>query len=307
MADRARHAFGSLVDVEKALNEGKIDSFDILFLDGDTEPKVGWIDKKGEFKLVKNETDLSGVEAAIETKADAADVELLEGQIATKVDATEVDAKIDEATASTMTAANAYTDERLEAALGEYLAKRYEISHKPDGTLVNYRDKEIRIMVPVNTQFALQNSGEGADANAYYIGFKAYAPDTATSFKEDLAKTIADETMYYFENNDFAGIDENGRKYSIVWLPVAQYDGSAWTYYGVNSSTEKYIGWYYSVEWYNANGMLVASDCIRINLSNEGCHSSIEPYYMSDIKKEIDVIIDTKIAEVESVCEVIEF
>lgn len=88
--------------------------------------------------------------------------------------------------------------------------------------------------------------------------------------------------MYYFVDNEFAGIDENGRKYSIVWLPVAKHnDDDTWTYYGANSTASKLIGWDYCVEWYDRNGICVASDLIRINLSNEGVHTSIEPYYMS--------------------------
>ena len=27
---------------------------------------------------------------------------------------------------------------------------------------------------------------------------------------------------------------------------------------------------------------MIASDCIRINLSNEGCHNNIKPYYMAN-------------------------
>ena len=166
---------------------------------------------------------------------------------------------------------------------------KYEIAHKPEGTLVDYRDKEIRVMCPVDTKFELQNSGEGADANAYYIGFKAYAPDGAANFKEALAETMTDDTMYAFEGNDFAGVDAYGRKYSIVWLPVAKHANGAWTYYGADSNKNKYVGWHYSVEWYDANGVKIASDCIRINLSNEDCHSAIEPYYMANVIKEVSV------------------
>ena len=166
---------------------------------------------------------------------------------------------------------------------------KYEIAYKPTGTLVDYREKEIRVMCPVGTQFMTQNSGTGADANAYYIGFKAYAPDGAVSFKEDLAEIIADSTMYNFEGNDFAGIDEYGRKYSIVWLPVAKLVDDIWTYYGANSTKNKYIGWHYSVEWYDANGKVINSDCIRINLSNEDCHNNIEPFYMANVVKEVAV------------------
>lgn len=58
MADeilRSRHAFGNLVDVATALETKKIDEHDILFLDGDTKPKIGWIDKNKNVKLVDTE------------------------------------------------------------------------------------------------------------------------------------------------------------------------------------------------------------------------------------------------------------
>ena len=96
MANRAKHAFGNLSDVQNALDAGKINAFDILFLDGDTEPKIGWIDRNGTFRLVENETDFSELEAIIATKANAADVEALESQIATKVDSETVQSMIEE-------------------------------------------------------------------------------------------------------------------------------------------------------------------------------------------------------------------
>lgn len=163
---------------------------------------------------------------------------------------------------------------------------KYEVSHKPEGTLVRIRDNEIRIMCPADTQWEFQTPGENGNANMHYIGLKIYAPNSNIhSFKEDMAEVIGDQTMWYFENNPYAGIDENGRKYSIVWLAVALYNGEtqSWTYYGEKSSVRKYIGWNYSVEWYDENGKLVDSDSIRINLSNESCHNVIEPYYMGAI------------------------
>ena len=170
-----------------------------------------------------------------------------------------------------------------------YVAKKYEISHKPEGVLVDYREKEIRVMCPNDTEWTLQNSGENADANVYYIGFKAYAPNDAVSFKEDLAEIISDDTMYYFEDNNFAGIDAQGRHYSIVWLPVARFDGNDWTYYGANSSESKYIGWYYTVEWFDKNQIKISSDTIRINLSNEECHTNIKPYDAANYATSQDV------------------
>jgi anaerobic ribonucleoside-triphosphate reductase len=160
---------------------------------------------------------------------------------------------------------------------------KYEITSAPVGTLVNYYDREIRVMCPDDTKWIKQNVGSTGNSNMYYMGFKAYAPNGAVSFREDDKEIIEDQTMYYFENNDFTGVDNLGRKYSIVWLALAKYDEATneWTYFGKTSSTSKYIGWYYTVEWYNADGKVIASDQIRINLSNEDCHNAIEPYYMS--------------------------
>lgn len=172
-----------------------------------------------------------------------------------------------------------------------YVGKKYEIAHRPAKSRVNYMDEEIRLMCAADTEWTLQNSGENADANMYYFGFKAYAPAGAVSFKEDVAEKISDNTMYYFTGNEFAGIDVYGRKYSIVWLPAARYDAEAdkWTYYGASSGNGKYIGWYYSVEWYDADGVVIDSDTVRINLTNEECHNAIEPFYMDKVVKGISV------------------
>lgn len=166
---------------------------------------------------------------------------------------------------------------------------KYEIAYKPAGTLVDYRDKEIRVMVPADHQWTKQTVGSAGNANMYYMGFKAYAPDGAVGFKEGDQGVVEDE--YFDFNGDFAGTDEYGRNYSICWLALASYDESSdtWTYFGKNSSVNKYIGWTYCVEWYDANGIVIASDSIRINLSNESCHSNIEPYYMSGFVKEVAV------------------
>lgn len=161
-----------------------------------------------------------------------------------------------------------------------YVARKYDISGTPNGTLVNYGEKEIRIMCPVDAKFAKQTVGANGNANMYYMTFKAYAPDGAVSFKEGDRGVIIDE-MHTFDSSA-AGVDEFGRKYSVCWLALASYDESTdtWTYFGKNSSESKYIGWDYVVEWYGENGK-IGCDAIRINLSNEDCHNSIKPYYMA--------------------------
>lgn len=57
MADKARHAFGSLEKVDVALQSGAIDAYDILFVkDANGKPYVGWIDKEGN-KVIVEETE----------------------------------------------------------------------------------------------------------------------------------------------------------------------------------------------------------------------------------------------------------
>ena len=168
-------------------------------------------------------------------------------------------------------------------ALASYETKRYEISELPEGASVDYSDDEIRVFCPENTKWTKQNVGSTGNKNMYYMAFKAYAPKEAVSFKEGDRGVIIDE-MHTFDEA-FSGIDEYGRKYCICWLALAKYDegNDEWTYFGRNSTTKKYIGWSYIVEWYNEDGIMIDSDSIRINLSNENCHYTNEPYYMGAI------------------------
>lgn len=297
--NRARHAFGNLSDVQKALSEGKIDAFDILFLDGDTEPKIGWIDRNGTFRLVESAADFSELEEIIATKANASDVEALEGQMAEKANTVDVEAKIDQASL----AANDYTNKMIEAAMEEHLTKKYEVKDVPVGTLVDYRESEIRIMAPNSVTWTKQNVGEGGDANCYYMTLRTYAPEGATGYKEHLGSQVDAEILVDLK------VDEYGRKYQPTWLALAKYDDSTdtWTYYGAKSEISHYIGWDYQIDWYDTDGMMISSDCIRINLSNENCHYTAEPYYVSEVKTEIKTIIEEKIAEANSVYEIVEF
>lgn len=335
---RSKHAFGNSNSLNAALEAGKIDAFDVLFLDGDTNPKIGWIDRNGNPVIVETgENDVVRVEALPESGEEGkiyifgedgyfwdgtkfinlckpTDVTELESSIATlnsligkKADAEEVEAKVNEVKEDAIV----YTDEKVEDVLDEvdylYSKVKYEIGSKPEGTLVSYREKEIRVMCPSDTKWVKQSVGSTGNANMYYMSFKAYAPEGAVSFKEGDKGVVIDE-MYTFDD-DFAGTDEFGRNYSICWLALASYDEASdtWNYFGKNSSFDKYIGWTYCVEWYDANGVIIESDNVRINLSNESCHSEIKPFYMADISKEIESKIEEKIAEVESAYEVIEF
>ena len=288
MPKKAKHAYGSRKNLQAAIDAGRVDSFDVLFLSGEGEsPAIGWVDKDGNAVIA--ETDISGVEAELATKANAAkDVEDKIGKVATESVAT----------------ANAYTDKQIAAAVSEHLLKKYDFGGLPEGALVDYRKEEIRVMCPENSVWSKQSVGTGGDPNCYYATFKTYvSDDAAVGYKEHLGSQSDAEIL------DTFSYDEHGRKYQVTWLALAKYDEDAgtWDYYGKNSSFDKFIGWDYRIDWYDANNVIIGSDCIRINLSNEKCHSVIEPYYVGKITKEFDTKIEEKIAEVEAAYEIIEF
>lgn len=153
-----------------------------------------------------------------------------------------------------------------------YTARKYDVRNTPKGTLVDYRDHEIRIMCPENAEFVQQNVGETGNSNMYYMGFYVYAPANAEYFKEGDRGVVKDELFDF--HGDFSGIDEFGRKYSVCWLALANYDkdSGTWSYFGKNSNYTKYIGWDYIVDWYDVNNERIGQDTVRINLTNESCH-----------------------------------
>ena len=273
--------------------------------------KIGWIDADGNKVILEDKTGVVSVDVLPES-GNIDTVYICDSKLyvwngtefVTSIDEVgiseeEVDAKISDVVSQV----NAYTDGKIEI-VDEIAQKvKYEITSKPVGTLVNYGEKEIRVMCPADTKWVKQEVGETGNANMYYMGFKAYAPEGAVSFKEGDHGVIEDE-MFTFDN-DFAGTDEFGRNYSIVWLALASYDETSdtWTYFGKNSTASKYIGWDYVVEWYDVDGVMIASDRIRINLSNEGCHSSAEPYYINNAVKTANAYTDKQIADAISVIE----
>ena len=313
---RSKHAFGDISGVDTAIAENKIDAYDILFLTTPTGHAIGWIDKDGnkviipENKsnsqvIVVDELPKTGEEGIIYVFGNdgyiwngsefvnmckPTDLTELEAAIEKKADADEVDAKIEEVeTALTDVKNAAYSHEKI----------KYEITDVPLGTIVNYRENEIRIMCPSDAVFTKQAVGAGGDANSYYCTFKTYAPDNAVGYIEHLGDQVDGEILVDLKT------DMYGRRYQPSWLALAKYDESTdtWAYYGANSNVQKFIGWDYQIDWFNADGVMIASDSIRINLSNENCHHSSEPYYVSNIMKEVD----TRIEEIEAAYTVVEF
>lgn len=311
---KAKHAFGSSQNLQNALNQGVIDAYDILFLDGDTDsPKVGWVDSKGKIVVVPDkqadltelETSVSELEKEVDAKANAEEVDAkvsaLEAEVATKANAEEVDAKISTAVSDAVESAveNAVSDIGV-----SYEKIKYEVADVPVGTLVNFYEREIRIMCKSNAEWKLQSVGEGGDANSYYCIFKVYAPsDDAVGYIEHLDEQVDAEILTSFST------DEYGRRYQPTWLAIAKYNEitDSWDYYGTNSTVDKYIGWDYQIDWYNADGVMIASDNIRINLSNEECHNTVVPSYASSVLSDAKSYVDEQIAKSESTIEIVEF
>ena len=93
--DKAKHAYGSRAKLSEAIASGAVDSYDVLFLQGEGEtPAIGWVDKNGNPVVLSPADDLAEAEAKLEAeiakKANAEDVETLESQIAAKADSAEI-------------------------------------------------------------------------------------------------------------------------------------------------------------------------------------------------------------------------
>lgn len=309
MAEKAKHAHGSRKNLDAAIANGIVNEYDVLFLSGEDEaPAMGWVNKNGEKIIIDPAAEVSKLETQVDEKlakkADTESLTALETELATKVNAAEVDKKINTAVTDSVASAKSYTDGKVEAAINEHIVKKYEITGVPEGTLVKMSDSEIRVMCPVDAVFTKQSVGVGGDANSYYMTLKTYIyDDKAVGYVEHLGNQVDSEILTDLKT------DEYGRRYQLTWLALAKYDETTgiWNYYGKNSTNEKYTGWDYQLDLYDANGVMIGSDCIRINLSNEQCHSTIEPYYVGGISKEIDTKIEEKITEINTGYEIIEF
>lgn len=63
MANKARHAFGMLENIDSAISAGTIDAYDILFVkDASGNPYVGWIDKQGNKVILEDKIQVVRVD-----------------------------------------------------------------------------------------------------------------------------------------------------------------------------------------------------------------------------------------------------
>lgn len=176
-----------------------------------------------------------------------------------------------------------------------YETRKYEIADAPVGTLVNYREDEIRIMCPADATYTKQSVGAGGDVNTYYVTLKTYAPSNdAVGYIEYLNGQSDAEILTDIK------IDQYGRRYQPTWLGVAKFDEATgiWTYYGASSSTDKMIGWDYRIDWYNNDGVKIYTDSIRINLSNEDCHNRVASASVQAVTTELETVKES-VAQME--------
>lgn len=316
MADellRSKHVFGSLVSLEAAIAAGKVDAYDILFLkDQNDVPVIGWLDKSGNPVFLEDETRECVVEVeALPESGEARKIYIFEEDgyfwdgtkfinLCKPTDVSELISSIkalEDMVTKNAAEAKAYTDEKAEKVLDHvkhvYDEIKYEFTDVPAGTLVDYHEDEIRIMCPSNAVFTKQSVGAGGDPNSYYGTLKTYAPNDAVGYIEHLGDQVDAEILTDLKT------DAYGRKYQPSLLALAKYDESSdsWTYYGASSSKERYIGWNYQIDWYNADSIMISSDSIRINLSNEGCHFTNEPYYIQNATKGVEEKIEVASSE----------
>lgn len=123
---KSKHAFGSEANVDSALEQGLIDAYDVLFL---SEGKIGWIDKNGEKVILENKQQVMTVSELPRTGSEEViyiymskmyiwdGTEYVSPTVEGGVDETTVDSKIDTAVQEVTDAANAYTDNQIDAAL----------------------------------------------------------------------------------------------------------------------------------------------------------------------------------------------
>ena len=145
--------------------------------------------------------------------------------------------------------------------VAELVKEKHVIGGVPEGTIVDYREDEIRIMCPKEAVFKQQEVGETGNPNMYYMSMTTEAPEGAVAFNEGDKGVIAERNVRL-----------EGKKSKTIWLALASLSGGNWTYFGKNSTAAKPIGWDYIIEWLDDEGNIIRTDAIRINLTNEECH-----------------------------------
>ena len=152
------------------------------------------------------------------------------------------------------------------------IANTYKYEVLPiDGAFIQYNDNEVR----VNTEHVdidslpTQNAGDGSSSMYYYMTFRAYAPNGATSVIE------GQNDKMDAEHSELA-VDKFGRKYTTIWAAIANKAGNTWSKFGDRSTVDKYLGFYYNFHWYK-DGELLSKEKVRVILTNDACHNDLVP------------------------------
>ena len=166
-----------------------------------------------------------------------------------------------------------------------FVKNKYEVT-PIEGMYVKYGIDEIRL----NTQRVVpthQSVGTGGNPNAYYVTFKAYAPEGARYSIESNGVSADPEPLPL-------SVDSYGRYYSVIWATIATYDGTSWTLVGDSSTVDKYFGFNFTFIWYAEDKTtILGADKVRILLTNDECHNDLVP----------DIVarrIESKLAELEA-------
>jgi len=165
----------------------------------------------------------------------------------------------------------------------KYLQNKYEVL-PVDGMFVSYNNSEVRVNtehVDINA-LPPQNAGDGSSDSYYYMTFRAYAPENATSVIEGSNDKMDAE-------HSALATDSLGRKYTTIWSAIANKSGDSWSKFGDRSTIDKYLGFYYNFHWY-ADDKLISKDKVRVILTNDTCHNDLVP---DAVARRIDERIST--------------
>lgn len=146
------------------------------------------------------------------------------------------------------------------------------------------QDNEVRVMFPKDTAWTKQESSttsEKRDPNCYYFGVKIYAPenDKITKYRMVRGTTFEGNEEIHTFNEEFSGVDPDGRKYDITWLAAAQYrNESEWYYYGKDSQPGgNFTGYTLTFEWLDDAENVLESQTTRVNLATEENYNDVTP------------------------------
>lgn len=108
MTVKSKIAFGASSAIESAKEQGVIDAGDILLLDSDTVPKIGWITPTGNTVVVENSgVDLSEIESEVDALTES--MTAVQAEVDTKAD----DAEVRESMSSLMEQMKTYCDDAI--------------------------------------------------------------------------------------------------------------------------------------------------------------------------------------------------